>query len=509
MRDLLLIVIVLASVPVTLLQPFAGVLVWQWVSLMNPHRMTWDYAYDLRVALIVGATTIVAWVASRESKYPPAQPPVYWLIGFALWITLSTWFALVPGDALAKWQQAIKILLMTLVTMCMITTRMRIQALIWVVVASLGFYGVKGGLFSIMTGGIWRVWGPQASFIGDNNSLALALLMILPLIRHLQAVSTQAWVRAGLWAAAGLTVLAILGTYSRGGVVGLVVMLPILLLKGRQRVVTFLILAGVLAAAVPLMPAHWFNRMASIAQIDTDLSMRGRIEAWTFAFRLALDHPIVGGGFRVFLDEDLFRSYVPQALTNRNFHSIYFEVLAENGFVGLALFLGLGVSAMMTTWRIDRLTRGRQQLAWANSLARMIQVAVVGYAVGGIVLNFGFFDLYYTLVAVAVGAMRVVQAELAGAGGEDAAAWRRAAAMGLRASRMHGAQSAPGGAAALNSMPGAQGALGGAAALNSMSGAQGALGGAAALNSMSGAQSALGGAAALHPVPGGTPTISR
>jgi len=211
------------------------------------------------------------------------------------------------------------------------------------------------------------------------------------------------------------------------------VMLPILWLKARQRIITGLVLVGVLAAALPLMPSHWFTRMASIAQIDTDISMRGRIEAWTFAFRLALDHPIVGGGFRVFLDEDLFRSYVPQALTNRNFHSIYFEVLAENGFVGLCLFLGLGASTMLTTWRIDRMTRGRQQLAWANSLARMIQVAVIGYAVGGIVLNFGFFDLYYTLVALAVGTLRVVQGEMAGARSEDAAAQRRAAAMGLRA----------------------------------------------------------------------------
>jgi putative inorganic carbon (hco3(-)) transporter len=432
MRDLLLILIILASVPVTLLQPFAGVLVWQWVSLMNPHRMTWDYAYDLRVALIVGATTIVAWIASRESKYPPATPPVYWLVAFATWISVSTWFALVPGDAVAKWQAAIKIMCMTMLTLCMLTSRQRIHMLIWVAVASLGFYGIKGGLFSIATGGISRVWGPPASFIGDNNSLALALLMILPLIRHLQAVSKRRWVVMGLWAAMGLTILAILGTYSRGGVVGLAVMLPILLLKGRQRLYSALALIVVLVATLPLMPNYWFTRMASIAQFDTDLSMRGRTEAWTFAFRVALDHPIVGGGFRVFLDEDLFRRYVPEALTNRNFHSIYFEVLAENGFVGLILFLGLGISTMMTTWRIDHMTRGHAELAWANSLARMLQVAVIGYAVGGLILNFGFFDFYYTLIALAVGTLRVVQGEMSGVKLKDAAAQRRAVAMGLR-----------------------------------------------------------------------------
>ena len=448
MRDLLLVIIVLVSVPVTLMQPFAGVLVWQWVSLMNPHRLAWDFAYDLRVALIVGATTIVAWIASRETKYPPTVPPVYWLIAFAIWISISTWFAIVPADALAKWQQAIKIMCMTLVAMCMITSRQRIHLLVWVVVASLGFYGVKGGLFSILTGGVARVWGPPASFIGDNNALALALLMILPLIRHLQTVSTRRWVGVGLWVAAGLTVLAILGTYSRGGVVGLAAMLPVLWLKGRQRLITGVLIVGVLAAALPFMPEHWFARMASIANIDTDISMRGRTEAWTFAFRLALDHPIVGGGFRVFLDEDLFRHYVPQALTNRNFHSIYFEVLAENGFVGLILFMGLGVSTMLTTWRIDRLTRGHEQLAWANSLARMIQTAVIGYAVGGLILNFGFFDLYYTLVALAVGTLQVVQREMTGVRAGDAAAQRRAVAMGLRAasapaSGSLGAASAP------------------------------------------------------------------
>jgi probable O-glycosylation ligase (exosortase A-associated) len=251
------------------------------------------------------------------------------------------------------------------------------------------------------------------SFIADNNAMAQALVMILPLMLHLQATAANIWVRRGMWGVMGLTVLAVLGTYSRGGLVALGVVLGLLWLKSRHRLVTALALIVIMVASLPLLPDKWYGRMATIAEYDTDGSMRGRFEAWTFAYKLALDRPVLGGGFRVFKDEKLYMSYVPEALTARNFHSIYFEVLGENGFVGLALFLGLGISTLLMTRRIIRAVRNRPDLAWASSLAAMIQVAIIGYAAAGVFQNFGFFDFYYTLIVMVAGTWSVVQREMA------------------------------------------------------------------------------------------------
>ena len=91
MRDLVIAMIVFGSVPFTFVRPYIGLLVFFWLSLMNPHRMTWGFAYTLRVALIAGAATVISWLVSREPKTPPFSTPVVLLVFFTIWITVCTY----------------------------------------------------------------------------------------------------------------------------------------------------------------------------------------------------------------------------------------------------------------------------------------------------------------------------------------------------------------------------------------------------------------------------------
>jgi len=412
-RDFAVVMIVLGSVPLILLRPQIGILMWFWLSLMNPHRLAWGYAQEFRVAVVAGGATLIAWLLSRESKVPPNSVIVYALALFTVWVSLAAIFAIHPELSILKWEEIIKILGMTFVTMCIMQSRDRIQQLVWVIALSLGFYGIKGGLFTILTGGHYRVWGPPDTFIGDNNSLALALIMILPLMQYLRTITTNRWVRLCLVTSMGLTIIAILASYSRGALLGLCVMLVFLLLKARRRFVTFIIMAGVVGAGLMLLPAEWYGRMNTIGQYQEDPSAQGRIDAWVFAYKLALDHPFLGGGQDVGEDNTLFKHYVPKAPIWHAAHSIYFEVLGETGFVGLGIFLILLAASFRAASNVLRLTRDRPDLAWANRLAAMIQVSFVGYAVTGAFLSLGFFDLYYALIAVITVTEFVVRRELA------------------------------------------------------------------------------------------------
>src|SRR5690606_20423076 len=116
-----------------------------------------------------------------------------------------------------------------------ITTRERLHALIWVIVLSIGFYGAKGGVFTLLSGGGNRVYGPDGSFIADNNHMALAMVMMVPLFRYLQLNSGLKLVRVGLGAAMGLTIVSALGSYSRGAMVALAVTLMALIARTRRR----------------------------------------------------------------------------------------------------------------------------------------------------------------------------------------------------------------------------------------------------------------------------------
>lgn len=401
MRDLFVTMVVFGSLPLILKRPYIGILMWSWIGYMNPHRLSWGFATDFPFAQIIALTTLSAMLFSKEEKRIPWTRESVLLLIFILWMCVTTVFALHPEPARVELIKVLKIELMTFVTMMLMKDRFRIDLLVWVIALSLGFYGVKGGIFTITTGGTYHVMGPFRTFIGGNNEIGLALIMTIPLMRYLHLQAKQIWVKWGLMAAMGLTFVAILGTQSRGALVGLVAMAAMLLWKTRKRFVFLLLMAPVLYAGYQFMPESWHDRMQSIEHYQQDASAMGRINAWKFAFNLAKDRPLVGGGNQAFTP-DLFARYAPDPRNVHDAHSIYFEVLGEHGFVGLALFLLLGWFSWRTCSLVVKQARPHSEGQWMADLASMLQVSLVGYATSGAFLGLAYFDLYYHLIALVV-----------------------------------------------------------------------------------------------------------
>lgn len=401
MRDYLVAGIVFGLLPFILARPHIGVLLWTWLGIMNPHRLGWGFANNLPLAAIAGGVTLVGFLFSKEPKRIPWAPATVFLVLFILWINVTTVFALAPELAHEQWSKVMKIQVMILLTLMLMYDRERLHGLVWAIVVSLGFYGVKGGIFTILNGGQFMVLGPEGSFISGNTEISLALTMVLPLMRYLQVMSENKWIRRGLVAAMLLTALAIIGSYSRGAFLAGGAMGMFLLFKSRRKAM----LTAVLVLAIPLMlsmmPDKWFGKMSTIETYQQDASAMGRINAWQFAINLTKDHPVMGGGLETFTPE-LFRVYAPNPLFFQGPHSIYFSVLGEHGYVGLALFLSIGFAAWRAGSRVIRLSKDREDLLWARELASMTQVSLIGFAVGGAFLGLAYFDLFYLLVAILV-----------------------------------------------------------------------------------------------------------
>lgn len=401
MRDILLTLIIFGSIPIIFVRPFIGVLMWAWVGYMVPHSLTWGFAYSYPFAQVVAIVTLLAWVISKEPKMPHWNTGTVLLLMLTLWISITTLPAIVPDQAYLKWEKTIKVLFMTFVTMAMLTNRKRIEYLIWVIVLSIGFYGTKGGVY-LLLGGSGRVWGPSRGFFEDNNALGLTLLMIIPLFRYLQLQSKALWMKIGLGAAMLLCSLGVVGTYSRGAMLGGVAMLLALAMWSPRRLLLItLIVVGAFATA-PFVPDRWVDRMETIKDYENDGSAMSRIRAWRFAWELALERPIFGGGFGASLSDDDFLRLVPDATGSSNYHSIYFEVLGDHGFVGLVIFLALGCATFLCAYSTIRLAKNNEELQWASNLSKMVCVAIVGYAISGVFLNLAFFDLYYSLIAIVI-----------------------------------------------------------------------------------------------------------
>jgi hypothetical protein len=185
--------------PITLAQPFVGVLLWSWISFMNPHRMVYGgIALAVPWALLTFIATMVGCLVAREPKRFPFNAVTVLIILFLLMISLSTCFAMAPWPEVShKHSEVFKTFLFLLVTAALLTSRERIHALIWVMAMSLAFFGIKGGGFTPMLGGAQKVLGPPNSMINDNNHLAAALLVSLPLMNYLRMESKHYIIRLG------------------------------------------------------------------------------------------------------------------------------------------------------------------------------------------------------------------------------------------------------------------------------------------------------------------------
>ena len=401
MRDVLVVAIVVLAALAALRRPWVGVMLWVWLSLMNPHRYTYGFAYDAPLALLAAAVTLTGMLFTPQKESPLKGAPVAFFLAFSLWITLSWLHGLSPGDDLLQWEKVMKINLMIFIALALLHTKQHIFALAWVSALSLAILGAKGGVFTLISGGGYRVWGPPGSFIEDNNEFALALVMTIPLLRFLQMQLAAVWARSFMTLMMLLCGIASLGSHSRGGLLAIVAMTLLLWWRGKSKFAGGAVLLVVAVAMVAFMPESWTDRMGTIENYDEDRSALGRFSAWWVSWRLAFDYPL-GVGFNIARPE-LFAQYSPYPdLGTPVAHSIYFQVLGHHGFVGLFIFLMIWLT---TWWSCAKLRKEAQQIPqarWCVDLAGMCQVSLVGYLVGGTFLSLSYFDLPYYVLVLAV-----------------------------------------------------------------------------------------------------------
>ena len=418
MRDFIVLAIILGSVPICFLNPYFGVLMWNWVAIFNPHRFTWGIAYHFPVAIVIALPTLAGMIFHRNMNRRIVTRES--LLLFLLW----AWFAITMFHATtvpmfsdhieagnAQLVRVSKILLMTFVTILLVTSKSRLRWLLLVVALSLGFLAVKGAVFGARTGGESRVWGPPDSFIADNNDLALATNMALPILFFLAAEERRRWLRISLRLIFCAGVFSVILSYSRGGLLGLVIVLSVIAVKSRHKLLTaaFVVVCGLLVFSYA--PGKWMERMSNFYHGNIDTSAEGRLNAWRFALVLTQHYPITGGGFETFTT-DLFDRFTPE-LRFAGPHSIYFQMLGEQGYVGLTMFLLLLGSCWLSLRRLSKYGKHIPELQWMVPYTYMLQASILAYMVSGAFLPRAYFDFLYTLVATVIAMKIICQRELA------------------------------------------------------------------------------------------------
>ncbi|MBS0175600.1 MAG: putative O-glycosylation ligase, exosortase A system-associated [Nitrospira sp.] len=400
MRDIAVTLAVFGSLPFILRRPWIGILVWTWLGFMNPHRMAWGFSTTMPFAYIVALTTFASMIMHKVPRRIPWERETVVLALFIGWMVITTINAIFPAFAWEQFEKVIKIQVMIFVAMMLITSEDRLKWLVWVIAVSIGVYGLKGGIFTIVHGGVHRVQGPAGTFIEGNNELGLAIAMTVPLLYFLARHATPLPFRPLVYGITILNAIAAIGTQSRGALVGMAIMGLVFWFKSRQKFMVAILGGLSILIIVQIMPTEWYERMYTIKTYQDDGSAQGRINAWWTAFNLAKAR-FTGGGFETF-QPAVFQLYAPDPGNVHDVHSIYFEALGEHGFVGLFLFLLLAG----LTWRsgsiIRKAVKGIPERAWWGELATMTQVSLVAYLAAGAFLGMAYFDYYYNLVLIMI-----------------------------------------------------------------------------------------------------------
>jgi probable O-glycosylation ligase (exosortase A-associated) len=399
MRDVALVGFVVAICTAALVHPWMGVMGWTLLSIMNLHRYAWATADFPMAAIIVGAT-MIGLLVTRDRRQMSIALPTALLVAFMLWISLTMPLAFFPDESVDMWKKVMKIDFMILVALVVLHSRRHMMALVWLLVFSLGFYGFKGGIFTIAHGGAYRVWGPEGTFIEGNNELALAIIVVIPLMRFLQLQATAKWARVALAGLMILSAIAALGTQSRGALIAIVAMALVMWWRNKSKAVFGALLVVIGIGLVALMPNTWDDRMASITDYERDGSAMGRINAWWMAWNLAKDR-FAGGGFEIYVPQ-IFDVYAPNPTDIHAAHSIYFQVLGEHGFVGLILFVSIWIAVWRSAGYLRKNAPLQPESKWLADLGAMCQVSLVGYLVGGAFLSLAYFDLPYNILVLVV-----------------------------------------------------------------------------------------------------------
>jgi len=407
MRDIALIGFVAIVCSAALAHPWIGVMGWTLLSIMNLHRYAWATADFPMAAIIVGAT-LIGMLVTRDRRQMSIALPTALLVAFMLWISMTMPFAFFPDASIDMWKKVMKIDFMILVALVVLHSRRHLMSLVWLLVFSLGFYGFKGGIFTISNAGAYRVWGPEGTFIEGNNELALAIIVVIPLMRFLQLQATAKWARVALAGLMILSAIAALGTQSRGALIAIVAMALVMWWRNKSKAMfgVSLVLIGI--GLVALMPNTWDDRMASITEYEKDGSAMGRINAWWMAWNLAKDR-FAGGGFEIYVPQ-IFDVYAPNPTDIHAAHSIYFQVLGEHGFVGLILFAMIWIAVWRSAGYLRKNGPLRPESKWLADLGAMCQVSLVGYLVGGAFLSLAYFDLPYNILVLVVVARQWLEA---------------------------------------------------------------------------------------------------
>lgn len=397
-RDIILLTWVYGTMPLCVLRPFYGMVMFSILAYNRTQDLTWGSTRYLRLSYWVAVLTILGFVlmiVMRRVKLGYMRDGRSMLmIGLLGWILISIIDAINPTPGWWKFSEFWKIILIALMTPALVNSEKRLRIMFWVIAVSLGFYGVKNALI-----GVPVIRGP-GGMLQDNNDFSCALVMAVPFLYYLGLTEKRQSFRWGFLVSVPLTAVTVALTESRGGFLALVGCFGVLVMQSRQRMLALMIAPFVAVVFFMVVPDSFVERIKTIRE-PTDASSQGRLKAWATGFNMVNGNPVTGVGYRNF--QIAYRRYASNpGETVRVAHNSYVQLMAESGYPALGMFLAMILLTIYKGRKLQWRLRRSKELRWMFYYSRAIEASLCGYVIAATFLNRAHFDLLYHIVGVSL-----------------------------------------------------------------------------------------------------------
>ncbi len=427
MLNLFLSAFVAAFLAAGVRRPYIFVLAYAYIDIVAPQKVTWGFLAQVPVSLIAFVCAVTAWMVAENKDGIRVSPRQFVLLLLLVYCGLTTRTADFPEPALEKWGWVWKALVFALFLPLTLRTRLRIEAMVLIMVLSVGVIVIGGGIKTIASGG--GGYGELKLLVDDNTGLYEGSIIsavascVIPLALWLAKHGTifkPGWL---VWLfAMGICFACLLmpvGTQARTGLI-CVAILGVLRLRTAKRPFTYIAMIGAVALiATPILPKSFTDRMSTIGNHQSDQSASTRVAVWKWTIEYAKSHPF-GGGFDAYRQNSVSYDTIKANKAGDNntaietehivekgraYHSSYFEMLGEQGYPGLTLWLLLHIMgvAHMELIRRRYAKNPPPELAWVTPLADALQHAQIVYLVGGAFVGIAFQPFCYMLVGLQCG----------------------------------------------------------------------------------------------------------
>lgn len=406
-------------------RPFIWILCYLYVDIVAPQIISWGFLSQIPTSLIAFAAAFLGWLVfddKRDSRFTWRQGLLGVLLAYCAVTTIRADY---PVEALTKWAWVWKAVVFAMFLPLTLRTRLRIEAVALVMVLSASALIIDGGLKTAMGGG---GYGTLRIFVENNTGLyegsiiscvAIALIPVAVWLAKYGTIFPPDW---RVWLFTGALIFACslipIGTQARTGLVCLAILAGLYMRTAKHRVLLSAGMSLAVVIALPFLPQSFLARMNTIEDHQSDQSAGTRLGVWKWTMGYAKEHPF-GGGFEVYMSSKVAYDTIstqksgsvttvtrtPIVETGRAFHSSYFEMLGEQGFPGLGLWLLLQVSGLVQMELIRRRWKSRTGPSerWVAPLAVSLQLAQVVYLIGSVFVGIAFQPFILMLIGLQCG----------------------------------------------------------------------------------------------------------